>query len=58
MRVKENKKLEKIIESESFLQIKETIEVAYEGEHNNLLQLSANNEIIAGFKEGVSFRQL
>jgi hypothetical protein len=44
MKVKEYKKLEKIIESEPFLRIKEGIKVAYEGEHKNLLQLNAKRE--------------
>jgi hypothetical protein len=47
MRVKEYKKLEKITESEPFLQIKEGIKGAYEGEHKNLLQLNAKREELA-----------
>jgi hypothetical protein len=44
MRVKEYKKLKKIIESEPLLRIKEGIKDAYEGEHKNLLQLNAKRE--------------
>jgi hypothetical protein len=44
MRIKEYKKLEKIIESEPFLRIKESIKDAYEREHKNLLQLNAKRE--------------
>jgi hypothetical protein len=44
MRVKEYKKLEKIIESGPFLRIKEGIKDAYEREHKNLLRLNAKRE--------------